>query len=292
MAASDLETADRDALPASNARPKELVIRPVRAFTWDDLLDVWRYRDLLWTLGMRDVRVRYKQAGFGAAWAIVQPLTQAVIFTVLFSRFVGIRPDADVPYPVFCFAGLVVWMLFSSSLAHASESLVQSADLVTKVYFPRVVLPVAATLSAAVDFAIGFVLLIAGMAIYGVRFHPSLILAVPIALLAALCAVSVGLWTSAINLQFRDVRYALPFFFQILVYVTPVFYPSTVVPERYRFILDLNPMAAVVDAFRGALFGTPLPWSRVGMAFVSALVVGALGFAYFRRMEQTFADRI
>jgi lipopolysaccharide transport system permease protein len=270
----------------------DIVIRPRSAIALGDARELWRFRELLWTLAKRDVNVRYKQAALGVAWAVLQPLTQMIIFSFLFNRFAGIRADAPVPYPLFCFAGLVVWLLFSTGLTQASESLVVNSNLVTKVYFPRAVMPSASVLAAMADFAIGFALLVAMLLFYRVGPHLSWLLAVPIALVGALSALALGLWLSALNIQFRDVRYVLPFFIQTLIFVTPVFYPLTMVPEKFRVLFMLNPMAGVVNSFRAALFGTPMPWAQLGVAAVTALVIAMLGFLYFRRMEQTFADRI
>jgi lipopolysaccharide transport system permease protein len=269
-----------------------LILRPRTALSRQDLVDVWNYRELLFILALRDVRVRYKQAALGVTWALLQPVAQMAIFTVLFNRFAGIHGDGPVPYSVFCMAGLTVWGLFATGLSHASESLLNSANLVTKVYFPRVIMPLATILTAAVDSGIAALALLALMAWMHVPLHASALLALPIAGIAAMCAAALGLWTSAINLQYRDVRYALPFFIQLLVYATPVFYSATIVPERYRGLLALNPMAAVVDGFRAALFGTPIPFGRLVTAFLVALVVGLLGFVRFRQLERTFADRI
>jgi lipopolysaccharide transport system permease protein len=273
-------------------REKEMVIRPTSSISLGDLRDLWSYRELLWILALRDISVRYKQASLGVAWAVIQPLTQMAIFTVLFNRFAGIRPDGDVPYPVFCFSGLVVWMLFSNGLSYASESLVQSGSLVTKVYFPRVIIPLASVVTALVDFVVSMGLLLVMLLAFRIPFHFTWFLVIPIALVAVLCAVALGLWTSAINIQYRDVRYALPFFIQILVYLTPVFYPSTLVPERYRGLLVLNPMVAVIDSFRAAILGAAVPFTRLALAAATALAVGAAGLVAFRRMERTFADRI
>jgi lipopolysaccharide transport system permease protein len=269
-----------------------LILRPHATLSRQDFADAWDYRELLWILALRDVRVRYKQAALGVTWALVQPIAQVVTFTVLFHHFAGIHGDGAVPYPVFCMAGLTVWGLFASGLSHASESLLGSANLVTKVYFPRVIMPLATILTAAVDTAIASVALLVLMIAMHVPLHLSMLLAVPIAGIGALTAAALGLWTSALNLQYRDVRHALPFFIQLMVYATPVFYSSVMVPERYRRLLALNPMAAVVDGFRAALFGTPIPFSRLATALGIALVVGLLGFIRFRQLERTFADRI
>ncbi len=279
-------------VPRSDPQSYELVIRPYSLVSLGDLGDVWRYRELLWTLTARDIRVRYKQAAFGILWALIQPLAQMLVFTVLFNRLAGIRADAPVPYALFCFSGATIWTLFSTGLGQASNSLVENAKVITKVYFPRIIVPLSSVLVAGMDFAIGFVLLLIVIPLFGVSLHVGILLTPMFAILAALCAFAIGVWTSAINIQFRDVRYALPFFLQLLIYVTPVFYPSSLVPEKYRFLLLFNPMSAVVDGFRAALFGMPLPWARLGLAFAAALAVALAGFLYFRRMEQSFADRV
>lgn len=276
----------------SRPQPYELIIRPQSVVSLADLADIWRYRELLWTLTSRDIRVRYKQAAFGVLWAVIQPVAQMIIFTVLFNRLAGIKADAPVPYAVFCFSGVVVWSLFSTGLGQSSASLVENAKVITKVYFPRVIVPLASVLVAGMDFIIGFALLLIAMPLFGVSFHASIVAVPLIALCAAFCAFSVGLWLSAINIQFRDVRYALPFFLQLLIYVTPVFYPSSLIPAQYKFLLLANPMAAVVDCFRAAMFGLAMPWSELGLAMLITFVVGVTGFIYFRYMEQSFADRV
>ncbi len=269
-----------------------MVLRPTTALSWQDFRDVWSYRELLWILALRDVQVRYKQASLGIAWALIQPLAQMVVFTMLFNRFAGFRADAGIPYSVFCLAGVTVWSLFASGLTHASDSLLNSANLVTKVYFPRVLIPLASIMTAVVDSSIAGALLLGLMVVKQVPFHATALLVVPIASVAALWAAALGLWTSALTLQYRDVRHAMPFFVQIMVYLTPVFYSASMVPERYQALIALNPIAAVVDGFRGALFGTPIPFERLGLATAAALIVGMLGFYRFRHLEQTFADRI
>jgi lipopolysaccharide transport system permease protein len=271
---------------------RTLVLRPTTALSWQDFVDLWDYRELLFILAIRDVKVRYKQASIGVLWAILQPLAQMAIFTVIFHRLAGLHGDSAVPYPVFCFAGLTVWGLFANGLSLASESLLNSSNLVTKVYFPRAIMPLATILTATVDSSIAGVLLIILMIVMHVPLHFSMLLALPIGAIAALCAASLGLWTSAINLQFRDVRHALPFFIQLLVYTSPVFYSSSLVPARYQGLLVLNPMVAVLDGFRAALFNTEIPYGRLGLSLLTALIIGLLGFVRFRHLEQTFADRI
>jgi lipopolysaccharide transport system permease protein len=279
-------------MSASHTVEHELVLRPTSVLSRQDVKDLWQYRELLWILALRDVKVRYKQATMGIAWALAQPLSQVIIFTFLFHRFAGVQADGSVPYPVFCLAGLTVWGLFATGLSQASESLVSSANLVTKVYFPKVLIPIATVLVAGVDMAIASVCLLGMMVFFHVGFHLTAFLAVPIAMVGALWASALGLWLSALNLEYRDVRHAVPFFIQLLVYLTPVFYPVSIVPPRLRGLLVLNPMAAVVDGFRAALFGNPIPFQRLAVALLLSLLVGLVGFIRFRRLEQTFADRI
>lgn len=277
---------------AAEAPDIELVIRPSSPWSIRELRDLWQYRELFWILALRDVAVRYKQAFLGVAWALLQPAAQMVIFTVLFNRLAGIRGEQNVPYPVFCLSGLVVWQLFSNGLNQASESLIGSSNLITKVFFPRVIIPVATILAALVDFLIGFAMLVAVMCFYGVWPHLTILWTIPLAMMAALSAISIGLWTSAINLQYRDVRYALPFFLQLLVYLTPVFYPISLIPERYRWIALVNPMSAIVEAFRAAVLGMPISFSHLAVSIATILSVGFLGYVVFRSMERTFADRV
>jgi lipopolysaccharide transport system permease protein len=287
---SSTTSSTSNASPAN--RSPELVIRPDSKLTLQPLRDIWQSRELLWILALRDVKVRYKQAFLGVVWAVLQPVVQVILFTVLFHRFAGIRSGSDLPYPVFCCSGLVVWTVFASGLSHASDSLISNSNLVTKVYFPRAVLPIAAIGATLVDFAIGFLLLVPVSLWFHVPLSATAILAPLLGILAALCAVSIGLWTSAINLQYRDVRYALPFFMQLLVFVTPVFYPTTLIPERFRPLLAMNPMAAVVDCFRAALYGQPPPWARLAVAMCLVSITAVLGFFWFRSHERTFADRV
>ena len=215
-----------------------------------------------------------------------------IVFTILFNRFAGIRSDSPVPYSVFCLAGLTVWGLFANGLSLASDSLINSSNLVSKVYFPRVVIPLAAIVTAVVDSAIAGLMLVGLMLVKHVPFHATAPLAIPIAAIAALWAAALGLWTSALNLEFRDVRHALPFLIQMLVYATPVFYPAALISGKFHGWLSLNPIATVVEGFRAALFGTPIPVARLSLAAILAIVVGTLGFVRFRHLEQTFADRI
>lgn len=278
---------DAPTLPA----PLEVTrIRPSGGWRALDLAELWRYRELLFFLTLRDVRLRYKQTALGVAWAVLQPLLTMAVFTVFFGNLANMPSDGK-PYAVFVLAALVPWQLFAYALTQSSNSLVAEQRLITKVYFPRLIVPVASVLAGLVDFLVAFVLLLLLMA--GFRVAPTWgVLAAPVfALFAVLTALAVGLWLSALNVQYRDVRYTIPFLTQFWLFATPVAYPASLVPEAYRPLYGLNPMAGVVEGFRWALLGTDAPdW---GMMAVSAGVVLLLltgGMFYFRRMEKTFAD--
>jgi lipopolysaccharide transport system permease protein len=267
-----------------------LIIRPSKGFLRLNLREVWNYRELLFFLVWRDIKVRYKQTALGAAWAVIQPVMQMVVFSVFFGRLAKV-PSDGYPYPVFAYTAMLPWNLFAFALTESSNSLVNSQNLITKVYFPRLVVPVSSVLAGIVDFGIAFVVLLGMMFYYGI--HPTLaVLWLPLFVLFALAsALSIGLWFSALNVRYRDVRYTIPFLTQIWMMATPVAYPSSLVPEKWRALYGLNPMAGVVEGFRWALLGKsgkpdPLIW--VSVAAVMLLLFG--GLAYFRRTESTFAD--
>jgi homopolymeric O-antigen transport system permease protein len=265
-------------------------IRPPSGWTEIGFRELWDYRELLYFLTWRDVKVRYKQTALGAAWAIIQPLFMMLVFSLFFGRLAKV-PSDNIPYPIFAFCALLPWQLFAHSLTESSNSLVANERLITKVYFPRLVVPISAVLGGLVDFAIAFVLLLAMMVYYGIV--PGLaILALPgLLLLAILTALAVGLWLSALNVKYRDVRYTINFLIQFWLFATPVAYPSSIVPERWRPLYGLNPMAGVVEGFRWALLGKAEPPGAllaVSVVVVIVLLVG--GLYYFRRMEQEFAD--
>jgi len=267
-------------------------IDPPSAWPSIGLRELWEYRELLYFLTWRDIKVRYKQTVLGAAWAVIQPLFMMLVFSLFFGKLAGV-PSDGIPYPVFTFCGLLPWQLFSYSLTQASNSLVGSQNLITKVYFPRLVVPISAVLGGVVDFAIAFVLLLAMMFYYGI-VPGRQILALPgLLLLAVLVALGVGLWLSALNVQYRDVRYTISFLVQFWLFATPVAYPSSIVPEKWRVVYALNPMVGVVDGFRWALLGKP---ESPGMPLLISVIVVFLllsgGLYYFRRMEQQFADII
>jgi lipopolysaccharide transport system permease protein len=256
------------------------------------LKELWEYRDLLYFIGWRDVRVRYKQTALGAAWAVLQPLLTMLVFTIVFGKLAKVS-SGGVPYPVFAYVALLPWQLFAFSLTESSNSLISNQNLVKKVYFPRLAVPVASVFAGLVDFAISFLLLIALMAYYHIK--PTAHVAyLPLYLaLAVATALTAGLWLSALNVRFRDVRYMVPFLTQFWLFITPVAYPASLIPEHFRAWYGLNPMAGVVEGFRNALLGTPasdphLVW--ISVAVVALLLVG--GLIHFRRMEATFADVI
>lgn len=268
-----------------------IVIRPSRGWVSLKLDDVWEYRELLYFLVWRDIKVRYKQTALGAAWAIIQPFMTMVVFTVFFNKLGGIDSGSGIPYPVFAYCALLPWHLFSHALNESSNSLVSNERLVSKVYFPRLIIPMAAVLAGLVDFCIASVILFGLMAFYGIV--PGIaVLTLPLFILLAIAtALAVGLWLSALNVQYRDVRYTIPFLTQFWLFITPIAYPATRVPEEWRALYGLNPMAGVVEGFRWALLGTE---GTVGsLILVSAAVVVVLligGLMYFRKMERTFAD--
>jgi len=265
-------------------------VEPTRGWNSLRLREVWAFRELLYFLIWRDVNVRYKQTVFGVAWAIIQPVFAMIVFSLFFGRLAKI-PSDGVPYPVFSYAALVPWTFFANSLTQISNSLVRDSNLITKVYFPRLVLPIASALGGLVDFTLAFVVLLGLMLVY--RTFPTInVLLLPFLLLLALAtSVSVGLWLSALNVRYRDVRYIVPFLIQAWLFATPVVYPSSLLPAGWRLLYSLNPMVGVVEGFRWALLGTH---TRPGpMIVVSALTVLGLlisGAFYFRRTEGTLAD--
>jgi lipopolysaccharide transport system permease protein len=269
------------------------VIEPGSVIRLDEL---WEHRELLYFFVWRDVKVRYKQTALGAAWAVLQPLLTMLIFTIFFGRMAGIGSEG-VPYPIFSYAGLLPWIFFSHGLGQASNSLVGSANLLKKVYFPRLIVPVAAVLGGLVDFAVSFVVLIGMMFWYGAQPGWGVLLLPFLLLLSAASALGAGLFLSAVNVEFRDVRYVMPFFIQLLLFVTPVIYPASKVTAKLEemglpgWLYGLNPMAGVIQGFRWSLLGSgmnPGPLLAAGTAVTVLLLVG--GLFYFRRMERTFAD--
>ncbi|MGB2589053.1 MAG: ABC transporter permease [Candidatus Acidiferrum sp.] len=257
-------------------------------FQW--ISEFWHYRELLYFLAWREVKVRYKQAALGAAWAIIQPLFTMIIFTLFFGRLAGV-PSDGIPYPLFSFCALVPWTYFSGTLGLAGNSLVSNASLVTKVYFPRVLLPSATVISGMLDFLIGSVFLVLMMIYYHVRPGWQLLFLPMFVIAMMLLALGISLLLAAINVRYRDVKYALPFIIQIWLFVTPIIYPVTFLPAKYQKILAFNPMAGIVEGMRACLFSArEMPWKLVGISFSVTLVVLIVGAVYFRKTEKTFAD--
>ncbi len=274
--------------------PTTIYIQPTKGFAALNLRDLWLYRELVYFMVWREVKVRYKQTMLGAAWAIIQPVLTMIVFTFLFGRIAKLPTDGDIPYPIFSYTALLPWGLFVAALNQASRSLTSNQNMVSKIYFPRLVLPLASILSGLVDFVIAFVILIGLMIYYQVTPSLNALWAVPaFLLLTIITALGVALWLSAINVRYRDVNYALPFMTQFWLFVTPVAYSSSLISEKWQLVYSLNPMAGVVNGFRWALLGvgngpdTGL-WISVGIS----LLILISGLYYFRNMEKTFADTI
>jgi lipopolysaccharide transport system permease protein len=271
--------------------PRIVIARAERGWRLPDLLDVWHYRELFWVLAERDIRIRYKQTVLGVAWAIVQPLFTMVVFTTI-SRFGSLSTDGVRP-EVFYFCGMLPWLLFANSLSSAGNSLVASQHLITKVYFPRLVLPAASVITALVDFAIAFVVLLGLMALYRVVPPPQIVLLPLFVALAFLAALGFGLWLSALNAQFRDVRHVAPFITQLWLFCTPVLYSSTSVHSGYkRILLGLNPISGVVEGVRWCVLGRPAPGPALGVSAVMIFVVLVSSLVYFHHVERTLADTL
>lgn len=279
----------QEAAPATKRSPV-LIIESNR---WRglELRDLLAHRDLFYFLAWRDVKVRYQQTLLGVAWAILQPLISMVVFTILFGKLARVPSEGE-PYALFSYAGLLPWNFFTTAITNASNSLITSTNLITKVYFPRLLVPTAAVGAALVDIAIASLILFVIMPIYGVGLHASLIMFIPLMGLTALAAAALGIWTSALNVKYRDIRYALPFAIQILMFLTPVIYPVSLVPERWRWVLRLNPLSGIIEGFRDAIFGRPFDWNGLAISTVIVILMLIAAAWIFRGMEQEFADVI
>lgn len=265
-------------------------IRPSRGWQHVNLEQLWQYRELLYFLSWRDIKIRYKQTLLGMAWAVIQPFMTMVVFSVFFGKLAKM-PSDGIPYPLFTYVALVPWTFFSNALSQSSNSLVQNGNLLKKVYFPRLIMPLSSVLSGIVDFGFAFVLLLAMMMFYGIVPTYRMIWLPSMLLLALMSALAVGLWLSAMNVQFRDVRHAVPFLIQFWLFATPIAYPSSLLSEPWRTLYGINPMVGVVEGFRWALLGTEAsPGPTIIVSTVTAVTVLVSGLFYFRRMEKTFAD--
>jgi lipopolysaccharide transport system permease protein len=254
--------------------------------------EFWAYRELLYFLVWRNIKARFKQTALGVTWVILQPVLTMVVFTIFFGRLAGM-PSEGAPYPIYTFAALLPWQLFSHAVSQAGNSLIVSPELLTKVYFPRLILPTAAVLEGLVDFSLAMLVFTGMMIFYGVTPGPAVVALPLLVLLACAAALAVGLWLAALNVRYRDVRYTIPFFVQFWLIATPIAYPASLVPDRWRLVYGLNPMVGVVEGFRWALLGKPEtlhPSVFVSAAVVTLLLAG--GLVYFRRLERTFADEV
>ncbi len=268
------------------------VIRPKKTFGLRDLREVWQYKELLYFFTWRDFKVRYKQTAVGVLWAVFQPFMTMVVFTIFFGSLLKV-PSDGIPYPIFVYTGLLFWHFFSTALSETSNVLVANQAIITKVYFPRLILPLSAVATKLVDFLIAAVILVGMMFYYGYTPHLSGLFILPLLILISfMAAVGGGLFLAAINVKYRDVRYALPFFIQLLLFITPVIYPASIA-GKYSWILAMNPMTGVIQTARAALLGaTPINWILVADSFVACAVLLVIGVVYFKKVERYFADVI
>jgi lipopolysaccharide transport system permease protein len=286
----DSRTTESISQAAHAKHMRTIIVQPTHGWSTLGLREMWQYRELLYFMIWRDIKVRYKQTALGAAWAIIQPFFTMVVFSLFFGRLAGI-PSEGVPYPVFSYAALVPWTFFANGLALASNSLVGNANLLSKVYFPRLIVPTATILSGILDFVLAFIVLIGMMLVYGITPTVNVIWLPFFLLLALITSLGAGLWMSALNVQFRDVKYIVPFVTQLWMFLTPIAYPSTMLPEPWRTLYGINPMAGVVEGFRWALLGTKMTVGpMIVVSAVAAVILMISGAFYFRRMERTFAD--
>ncbi|CAN5858354.1 ABC transporter permease [soil metagenome] len=279
-------------LPHQSPSPPDkplIVIEPTKSWVALDLKDLWAYRELLYFLTWRDVKVRYKQTLLGATWAIMQPLFTMLIFTLLFGKLAGM-PSDGIPYPIFAYVGLLPWTFFQAAVTNSSNSLIGSSNLITKVYFPRMIIPGAAVGAGLVDFAIAFIILVGLMVYYDVAATWNIVMLPALVALITLLAVSIGMCLSALNVKYRDIRYALPFLIQLWMFCSPIIYPSSLVPEKWRWVLILNPLTGIIEGFRSSLLNREFDWTALGVSTVITLFLLAYSAYAFRRMERSFAD--
>ena len=270
--------------------PTITIIEPKTGWVPVDFREIWNYRELLYFLTKRDIKVRYKQTVLGGLWAVIQPAFTMLVFTLFFGRLAKM-PSDGLPYPIFVYAGLLPWTYFANAISASGNSLVGSSNLITKVYFPRLVVPASAALAGLLDFFIALFVLAALMIWYQFLPGPAILLFPFLVALTFLCAVGVGLWLSALNVQYRDIRYAIPFLIQVWMFVSPVIYPVSLVHGNYQWLLALNPMGGVIHAYRAALLGhQPIDWGLLGLSTLIILALFLGGLYYFRRMEKVFAD--
>ncbi|MBU3968886.1 ABC transporter permease [Patescibacteria group bacterium] len=269
---------------------KITLIKPKKTFSFEDIKELWKYRELAYFFVWRDIKVKYKQTFVGISWAIFQPFVAMVVFSVFFGTLAKM-PSDGIPYPIFVYSGLLFWQFFSSALSETSNSLVGNAGIITKVYFPRLILPISGVVTKFVDFGIASLILVGLMFYYNITPSPIILLILPLLLLITfIAAMGGGLFLASINVKYRDVRYVLPYFIQMLLFVTPVIYPASIA-GKWSFLLALNPMTGVIKASRAALFGTePINWELLGISLIAVLILLAIGIIFFKKTERYFAD--
>ena len=267
------------------------IIKPSKGWLPVDLHELWEYRDLLYFFVWRDIKIRYKQTFLGFAWALIQPLLAMIIFTLFFGNLAKI-PSDGIPYPIFTYAALLPWTLFSESLTRSTNSMVTNANIIQKVYFPRVALPISSVLSPLLDFGIAFTILILMMVYYSIMPTTNIILLPAFILLAVITSLGIGLWTSALNAMYRDFQYVIPFIIQIWMYASPVVYPVSMIPEKYQFLYGLNPMAGVIEGFRWVVLGADAPKSVIIVSVAISILILVSGAFFFQHMQKTFADEV
>lgn len=268
-----------------------VVIEPCRGIRAIDWHEIYRYRELLFIFVWRDIKVRYKQTFLGAAWAIFQPVVSMFVFTLFFGILVGVSSN-DLPYPIFVYVGLLPWTLFSNGISRGSMSLLNDSNMISKIYFPRLIIPISSYGVVLVDFLISFLILIVMMIYYGVSPNISVLLLPALVFLTLMVSMGIGIYLAALTVAYRDVKYVSPFFIQIWMYATPVIYPMSVIPEKWRWVLALNPMSSIIDGCRAVLFGRPLDWSNLGVSILISVFLLILGLRYFKKVEYRFADII
>jgi len=289
--AAEADKSPADEHPARLTSRPLIIIEPGKSQIAARIKDLWTHRELLYFLTWRDVKVKYKQTLLGAAWAILQPVLMMVVFSLFFGRL-GIFDSNSIPYPLFVLTGLVPWTFFASAVTTSSNSMVGSAHLITKIYFPRLLVPAGAVAASLVDLIVAFIPLIAMMLYYQVNLSWHILMLPPVVLLTTLFALAIGTWMSALNVKYRDVRFALPFVIQVWIFVSSVIVPPGVIPLRWRWILLLNPMSAIIESYRSALLGLPFHWPALGLAAAVTLVALLYSVFSFHRVEKTFADII
>lgn len=275
----------------ANGNADITVITAERKRKWLDFRELYHFRELLWVLTARDVKVRYKQTALGITWALLQPLATMLLFTLIFGRLAKL-PSDGFPYPIFVFAGMLPWAFFANSVSACAESIVGASTLITRVYFPRIIIPLASVFTAFVDFAIASVILLVLMLFYGVGWSLNLLFAPVLILGLAFTALGVGTMLAALNVSYRDFRYLVPFGIQFWMFASPVVYPSSMIPEKWQWLYHANPIAGIIDGFRSVFLGSPIDWAALNMSMLASMVIFFVGVAMFERAERRFADVI